>query len=92
MSQPPQTTVRRLGPGDEDVVRKLAEREPQTELLHDDRTIFLAAFRDGERVLCVKRWDVATGEERASVVVRAKITFIDSPEMAFAEKPVIWVV
>ena len=44
MTQPLQTVVRRLGPGDEEVVRKLAEREPQTALLADDRTIFLAAF------------------------------------------------
>jgi len=40
-------TVRRLGPGDEDVVRRLAEDEPQTALLADARTIFVAAF-DGE--------------------------------------------
>lgn len=39
--------IRRLGPGDEDVVRALATREPHTELLGDDRTHFLAAF-DGE--------------------------------------------
>ncbi len=38
--------VRRLGPGDEGVVRELAEREPQTELLTDERTLFLAAFDD----------------------------------------------
>jgi aminoglycoside 3-N-acetyltransferase I len=40
-----QTTVRRLGPGDEDVVRALAEREPQVGLLGDEGTIFLAAFQ-----------------------------------------------
>jgi ribosomal protein S18 acetylase RimI-like enzyme len=40
------TTVRRLGPGDEDVVASLAERPPQTALLSDDSTIFLAAFED----------------------------------------------
>jgi len=45
-----QTTVRRLGPGDEDVIRKLADREPQTALLADDRTIFLAAFQAGQPV------------------------------------------
>ena len=38
-------TVRRLGPGDEDVVGKLAEREPQVGLLADEATIFLAAFQ-----------------------------------------------
>jgi aminoglycoside 3-N-acetyltransferase I len=42
-----QTTIRRLGPDDEDVVRRLAEREPQTALLADDRTVFVAAF-DGD--------------------------------------------
>ena len=45
MTQPLQTTVRRLGPGDEDVVRTLAEREPQVGLLADEATIFLAAFQ-----------------------------------------------
>jgi ribosomal protein S18 acetylase RimI-like enzyme len=41
-----QTTIRRLGPGDADVVRNLAER-PFTALLADDRTVFMAAF-DGD--------------------------------------------
>ncbi len=45
-----QTTIRRLGPGDEAVVRRLAEHEPQTALLADDRTVFLAAFQGGEPV------------------------------------------
>ena len=40
-------TIRRLGPGDEDVIRALAEDEPQTALLADERTTFVAAF-DGE--------------------------------------------
>jgi ribosomal protein S18 acetylase RimI-like enzyme len=43
-----ETSVRRLGPGDEEVVRTLAEGEPQTALLDDDRTIFVVAFQ-GER-------------------------------------------
>jgi ribosomal protein S18 acetylase RimI-like enzyme len=43
-----QTRIRRLGPGDEAIVRLLAEDEPQTALLGDDRTVFLAAF-DGEK-------------------------------------------
>jgi ribosomal protein S18 acetylase RimI-like enzyme len=42
--------IRRLGPGDEEVVRKLATRPPHFELLEDDRTIFLAAFEDGEPI------------------------------------------
>jgi ribosomal protein S18 acetylase RimI-like enzyme len=48
VTAPLQTVIRRLRPGDEDVVRALAEHVPQTALLADDRTIFLAAF-DGER-------------------------------------------
>jgi ribosomal protein S18 acetylase RimI-like enzyme len=48
VADPTQTTVRRLGAGDEDVVRRLAEDgRPQTALLADERTIFVAAF-DGE--------------------------------------------
>ena len=43
--------VRRLGPGDERVVERLAEHAPPSrpdELLADERTIFLAAFEEGE--------------------------------------------
>jgi ribosomal protein S18 acetylase RimI-like enzyme len=40
--------IRRLGPGDEDVVVRLAEdEEPQTALLHDKNTVFLVAFDHG---------------------------------------------
>jgi len=39
--------VRRLVPGDEDVVRALATRTPYFELLEDERTIFLVAFDEG---------------------------------------------
>jgi len=42
--------IRRLGPGDEDVVRALATRTPHFELLEDERTIFLVAFDDDEPV------------------------------------------
>jgi aminoglycoside 3-N-acetyltransferase I len=45
LTQSLQTTVRRLGPGDEDLVRKLAEGVAHTALLADEHTIFLAAFR-----------------------------------------------
>jgi aminoglycoside 3-N-acetyltransferase I len=38
-------SVRRLGPGDEAVVRRLAEdAEPRSDLLAEERTIFLVAF------------------------------------------------
>jgi ribosomal protein S18 acetylase RimI-like enzyme len=43
-------TVRRLGPGDEDVVTRLAERPPQTALLGNDSTIFLVAFEGDDPV------------------------------------------
>jgi ribosomal protein S18 acetylase RimI-like enzyme len=46
----PETVIRRLGPGDEDVVRRLATCEPQTALLADERTIFVAAFAGDEPV------------------------------------------
>ncbi len=38
--------VRRLGPGDEVIVERLATSEPQTALLNDPRTIFIASFDD----------------------------------------------
>jgi ribosomal protein S18 acetylase RimI-like enzyme len=37
-------TVRRLVVGDEAVIALLAEREPQTALLADERTLFVVAF------------------------------------------------
>jgi aminoglycoside 3-N-acetyltransferase I len=45
LTQSLQTTVRRLGPGDEDVVRTLAEGAAHAALLADEHTIFLAAFQ-----------------------------------------------
>lgn len=39
--------IRRLRPGDEAVVERLATREPHVELLADERTFFLVAF-DGD--------------------------------------------
>ena len=42
--------IRRLGPGDEDVVRELATRPPHVALLADERTIFLVAFEGGQPV------------------------------------------
>jgi ribosomal protein S18 acetylase RimI-like enzyme len=46
-------TVRRLGPGDEQVVERLAEQAPPVraaELLADDRTVFLVAFDESEPI------------------------------------------
>jgi ribosomal protein S18 acetylase RimI-like enzyme len=42
--------IRRLGPGDEGVVERLAERRPQTALLADERTVFVVAFAGDEPV------------------------------------------
>lgn len=50
MSTSGQTTVRRLGPEDAAVVRKIAGGEPQTALLAAGETIFLAAFDGDEPV------------------------------------------
>ncbi len=43
-------TIRQLRPGDEEIVRKLADGEPQTALLADKATIFLAAFDGTEPI------------------------------------------
>jgi ribosomal protein S18 acetylase RimI-like enzyme len=59
VTQPQQTTVRRLGPGDEDVVRKLAEREPQVGLLADEATIFIAAFQGNQPIGFVFGYELA---------------------------------
>ena len=50
MSDALQTTIRRLGPGDEAIVERLAEDAPQTALLADRNTIFLVAFVGDEPV------------------------------------------
>jgi aminoglycoside 3-N-acetyltransferase I len=50
MTEHAQTDIRRLGPGDEAVVRHFAESTPRTALLEDERTIFLAAFQGGRPV------------------------------------------
>lgn len=42
--------IRRLQPGDEAIVERLATRTPRTALLQDPRTIFLVAFDDEEPV------------------------------------------
>jgi len=45
---PPEPTIRRLQAGDEEVIRRLADGEPQTALLAHPSTIFLVAFDGGE--------------------------------------------
>lgn len=68
MTEPLQTTVRRLGPGDEEVVRKLAQGTPQTELLADERTIFLAAFQSSEPVGFVFGYDLPRRHGKPSIL------------------------
>jgi hypothetical protein len=54
LTQSLQTTVRWLGPGDEDLVRKLAEGVAHTALLADEHTIYESL--GGERSDAVM-WD-----------------------------------
>ena len=68
MSAGEQTVIRRLGPGDEDVVRKLADDEPQIGLLADDATIFLAAFRGAEPVGFVFGYELQRRHEAPSIL------------------------
>jgi aminoglycoside 3-N-acetyltransferase I len=68
MTQARQTTVRRLGPGDEDVVRTLAEREPQVGLLADESTIFLAAFQGSEPIGFVFGYELPRRHGAASIL------------------------
>ena len=68
MSAGEQTVIRRLGPGDEDVVRKLADDEPQIGLLADDATIFLAAFRGAEPVGFVFGYELPRRHGAASIL------------------------
>lgn len=51
-------TVRRLGPGDEDVVARLADRRAQTALLGDDAAIFLAAFEGDDPIGLVLAYEL----------------------------------
>jgi aminoglycoside 3-N-acetyltransferase I len=53
-----QTTLRRLGPGDEAVVERLADHTPRTALLHDERTIFVVAFDGADPVGFVFGYDL----------------------------------
>jgi len=50
VAEHPETRIRRLQPGDESVVEALAEHRPQTALLADEHTIFVAAFDGDEPV------------------------------------------
>lgn len=68
MAQGPQTTVRRLRVGDEGVVRALASRVPQTALLADERTIFVAAFDGDEPIGFAFGYDLPRRHGDASIL------------------------
>jgi len=59
--------IRLLRPGDEDVVRELAEREPQTRLLDDERTILLVAFDEEAPVGFVLAYELPRRQGDASI-------------------------
>jgi aminoglycoside 3-N-acetyltransferase I len=63
-----EASIRRLGPGDEDVVRRLADGEARTALLEDGATIFLAAFRDDEPVGFVFGYELARRHGAPSIL------------------------
>jgi ribosomal protein S18 acetylase RimI-like enzyme len=65
---PEETTVRRLGPGDEDVVVALAEGAAQTALLADERTIFLVAFRGASPVGFLFGYELLRRHGNASIL------------------------
>src|SRR3954468_7836753 len=70
------TTVRRLRPGDEDVVARLAERPPQTALLDEDSTIFLVAFEGGDPIAFVLAYQLPRrhGDEAILLVYEVGVT------------------
>jgi ribosomal protein S18 acetylase RimI-like enzyme len=67
---PPQTTTRRLGPGDEDVVARLADEAPRHGVLADPSVIMLAAFSGDEPVGMVLAYELRRrhGEETMLLV------------------------
>jgi hypothetical protein len=56
VSSSPETEIRRLGPGDEEVIRRLAEGTPQTPLLENDAANALYESLGGTRIETVM-WD-----------------------------------
>jgi len=51
--------IRRLGPGDDELVAKVATREPRTALLDDPRALFLVALDGGEPVGLVLAYELS---------------------------------
>jgi ribosomal protein S18 acetylase RimI-like enzyme len=59
--------IRRLGPGDGAVVARLADREPRTALLEDDRTRFVVAFDGDEPVGFAFGYELPRRHGRATI-------------------------
>jgi ribosomal protein S18 acetylase RimI-like enzyme len=78
VSSSPETEIRRLGPGDEEVIRRLAEGTPQTALLADNRTIFLAAFEGDEPVGFVFGYDLPRRHGAPSILFVYELEIVES--------------
>jgi len=63
------TVVRRLRPGDEQVVARLAERAPQTALLSSESTIFLVAFEAEEPIGFVLAYELPRRHGEAAILL-----------------------
>jgi ribosomal protein S18 acetylase RimI-like enzyme len=71
-------TLRRLGPGDEDVVAALADRAPQTALLADDSTIFLAAFEGAEPIGFVLAYELRRRHGDAAMLLVYEVDVLEA--------------
>jgi ribosomal protein S18 acetylase RimI-like enzyme len=78
VSSSPETEIRRLGPGDEEVIRRFAEGTPQTALLADNRTIFLAAFDGDEPVGFVFGYDLPRRHGAPSILFVYELEIVES--------------
>jgi GNAT superfamily N-acetyltransferase len=67
--------VKRLRPGDEELVERLAEREPHTALLADERTVFIVALEGDEPIGFVFGYDLPRrhGEARIFLVYEIEV-------------------
>jgi ribosomal protein S18 acetylase RimI-like enzyme len=68
VSAVPETTLRRLGAGDEHVVARLATRAPQTALLAEPSCIFLAAFQGADPIGFVLAYELPRRHGDASIL------------------------
>jgi ribosomal protein S18 acetylase RimI-like enzyme len=73
-----QTTVRRLAPGDEDVVARLAEKPPRPEVLGDPSVLFLAAFDGSDPVGFVLAYELTRRHGDAAMLLVYEVG-VDEP-------------